>query len=756
LAAGNHHDGRARALALGREAEQRGEVDAAVKHFVAAGAVDEAVRAYGRAGRFREGARLAMQTLGVAPSAVGQLSESERRLAHLAAVSFARSGSARLAVEIFYALGDVARAAQVLDLVGDRESAERLRRGEGPRKASDVRPRASEPPAPPAGPPASAPRSAGPPRRQQPAGSVPATAVPSPPPAASSPVPRRSSPAPDQAAAVQIEAGIRTHVAAGRFAEAGRLAVRIGRHHEAAALFERAQSPFEAAVCWLRAGRDAEAIEAFMQVPSDHARYREACVGAVRAARQRGHLGFELDAFLGSFLATGPQDARELETFYTLAELYEAGHLLDEACEALDHVVRVQRDHRDAGARLARIRGRKRRDSRALERIAAEETGFQRADTAATSARELPPLPDLPPLDTAPTAAAPRPRRLGSDPKPESVSVAERRVPSAPYAQGWAPPPPPPAMPPPAGDAGPLASERVSDPGGYGAVAGAAAAGVLAAPLAPGALVASRYKLERMIGEGATAIVWEATDQELGVKVALKFFTAEGSEMLERFKEELKLCRDLAHPNIVRVYDIGTHGGRKFFTMELLVGTDLRSFLGAPFEPARAARYLMGACDGLQAAHDRGVVHRDIKPENLFVTEGDVIKVTDFGIAKGGTRKKNLTMAGYMAGTPEYMAPEQFSNFASASALSDLYSLGIVAYEMLTGRLPFESEEMMQLMLMHISDAPVAPSKLVPTIPAALEALVLRLLEKDPAKRVPSCKELAAELGRMLPALGPG
>jgi serine/threonine-protein kinase len=159
----------------------------------------------------------------------------------------------------------------------------------------------------------------------------------------------------------------------------------------------------------------------------------------------------------------------------------------------------------------------------------------------------------------------------------------------------------------------------------------------------------------------------------------------------------------------------------------------------------QAIEFLLQACAGLQAAHDRGIVHRDVKPENFFITEHGVLKVMDFGIAKRQTTK-GLTVAGMIAGTPEYISPEQINDFGSVSVGTDLYALGIIAYELLTGTVPFSSEELMTLLMAHLTEPPPPLRSRNPEIPERIEAIVLKLLEKKPADRYASCNDLARTL----------
>jgi len=182
--------------------------------------------------------------------------------------------------------------------------------------------------------------------------------------------------------------------------------------------------------------------------------------------------------------------------------------------------------------------------------------------------------------------------------------------------------------------------------------------------------------------------------------------------------------------------------------MELLEGSDLATLMttaGKPLSFDVGLRYLEQVCTGLQLAHERGVIHRDIKPQNLFITQDGVAKVMDFGIAKR-LRAPGVTVAGMIVGTPEYMAPEQATGFSSVTALTDLYALGATAYMMFTGRPPFNYPDLVALLTAHATERPASPRVHNPAIDSELEGVILRLLEKEPAKRFTSAREVAESL----------
>lgn len=268
-------------------------------------------------------------------------------------------------------------------------------------------------------------------------------------------------------------------------------------------------------------------------------------------------------------------------------------------------------------------------------------------------------------------------------------------------------------------------------------------------PLTPGMIVAGRYELINEIGRGGMSVVYRARDADLGEEVALKFLTRGllDAEADERFKLELKLSRQLVHPNIARLYDIGQHHELRFISMELLSGRDLARILrGGPLPPDRAVGHLIECCAGLQAAHDRGIIHRDVKPANLFVTNSGDLKVMDFGIAKLKRGGPALTSVDLVAGTPAYLAPEQIRGFSGVTPAADLYSLGIVAFEMLTGSQPFSHPETVALLMMHIQATPPRLRERNLAVPQALEPIVTKLLAKLPIQRFQSCRDLARAL----------
>jgi serine/threonine-protein kinase len=271
-------------------------------------------------------------------------------------------------------------------------------------------------------------------------------------------------------------------------------------------------------------------------------------------------------------------------------------------------------------------------------------------------------------------------------------------------------------------------------------------------------LVDGRYRLIERVGSGGMADVWCAEDQQLGRKVALKLLHrrfAEDDEFVERFRREASSAAGLQHPNVVSVYDRGEWDGTYYIAMEFLAGRSLKQLVrdDAPLDPLRAIDLTIQVLKAARFAHSRGIVHRDIKPHNVIVDDEDRAKVTDFGIARAGA--SDMTETGSIMGTAQYLSPEQAQGHA-VSAQSDLYAIGIVLYELLTGRVPFEGDSAVTVALKQVSEEPVPPSAWNPAIPAELDGAVLRALEKDPAARYADADAFIAALEDMRDRIATG
>ena len=261
------------------------------------------------------------------------------------------------------------------------------------------------------------------------------------------------------------------------------------------------------------------------------------------------------------------------------------------------------------------------------------------------------------------------------------------------------------------------------------------------------------YDVGELLGRGGMGIVYKARHRRLNRFVALKMLIAgafAGPHERTRFQREAEVVASLRHPNVVQVYDVGDHEGWPYFTMELLDGGTLAQALsGTPQSSRHAAALLTTLAEAMQAAHQGGIVHRDLKPANILLTAESTPKIADFGVARHFDDDAALTLSGARIGTPSYMAPEQVIGKASAiGPAADIYALGALLYEMLTGRPPFRAETATETERQVIGDEPVPPGRLNPKVPRDLETICLKCLHKDPQRRYLTAKALAADLKR--------
>ena len=498
------------------------------------------------------------------------------------------------------------------------------------------------------------------------------------------PVPLPTTSSPDGAGTMLLsdEAALETLVRAGRWADAARAAWEMRRLREAATYAWRAGLFFEAGACFLAAYDPTRAFNCLVRVPSEHPRYREACLRVVQIAAREGRVDARLDAFLGPWFVRAPLDEAETQALLELARLHARHGDVATAASVLAKVDgRSSATFVPADAPVEEVVLGSPADPDELE----SEESFQLLYNAGTTRMVL-----------------------SFDERAGSMRDAEP----------------------------PLDFEEPTSISTFGI----------------GAVIANRYELLDRLGQGSMAVVFHARDRELDVDVALKLFkpSAHGDEADGRWRREAHVTRGLAHPNIVRVFDAGRTAKHRFLTMELLTGRDLASVLAeTPRPPLHATlQMLEQLCRGLAYAHSHDVVHRDVKPGNLFVARDGTLKIMDFGIAKH-VHAKGLTVTGQFMGTPEYMAPEQITDYANARCSVDLYAVGVVAFEMLVGQPPFTSNDMMQLLVQHVAETPPSPRAFDPSISPAMEDLVLRLLAKRPEDRFPSALAVAEEIERI-------
>ncbi len=267
--------------------------------------------------------------------------------------------------------------------------------------------------------------------------------------------------------------------------------------------------------------------------------------------------------------------------------------------------------------------------------------------------------------------------------------------------------------------------------------------------LTTGSIFAGRYKIIEELGKGGMGKVYKAIDKKLNEEVALKLIKPEiasDKKTLERFNNELKFARKIAHKNVGRMYELMEEKGTHFITMEYVPGQDLRGLIRQSGQLAVGTSISIAkqVCEGLTEAHRLGVIHRDLKPQNIMIDKEGMARIMDFGIARS-VSGKGITGAGVMVGTPEYMSPEQVES-KETDQRSDIYSLGVILYEMVTGRLPFEGDTPLSVAVKHKTEAPQNPKEINTQIPEDLSRLILRCMEKDKEKRYQSAGEVRAEL----------
>jgi eukaryotic-like serine/threonine-protein kinase len=264
--------------------------------------------------------------------------------------------------------------------------------------------------------------------------------------------------------------------------------------------------------------------------------------------------------------------------------------------------------------------------------------------------------------------------------------------------------------------------------------------------LSAGTVIGDRYEILQLLGQGGMGAVYKVRDKELDRIVALKLIRpefAKNAEILRRFKQELILARQVTHRNVIRIFDLGQADGVKFITMDFVEGQDLRHLLleKGKFPPDQAARIMLQICRALEAAHNEGVIHRDLKPQNIMLDANDRVHVMDFGIARSAYLP-GMTQTGALLGTPEYMSPEQ-ARGEKLTAQSDIFSLGVIFYELLTGKSPYHSDTPLSTLWKRMHEKATPPVVVDPAIPQVLNDIVVKALEIEPEKRFASAREMA-------------
>jgi hypothetical protein len=269
--------------------------------------------------------------------------------------------------------------------------------------------------------------------------------------------------------------------------------------------------------------------------------------------------------------------------------------------------------------------------------------------------------------------------------------------------------------------------------------------------IAPGDVLANRYRIQRLLGKGGMGAVYLAHDEVLGDVVALKMISsawaADEQAMIDRFKRECSAARKVSSPHVIRIHDLGeARPGLLYLSMEYVQGRTLSELIASRglVPIADCVDILAQICNGLTAAHDAGVIHRDLKPSNVLIGERNAVKIIDFGLAKA-TAVEGMTATGMLMGTPHYMSPEQVRG-RRVDAASDVYSLGSLAYHLVTGRPPFSGDNAIAIGFAHLSEMPPRPRQLRADIPPQLDAAIMSALAKEPPERPRSAAELRAAL----------
>ena len=284
--------------------------------------------------------------------------------------------------------------------------------------------------------------------------------------------------------------------------------------------------------------------------------------------------------------------------------------------------------------------------------------------------------------------------------------------------------------------------------GDDGRLAGACSGGSLA--LSYPHTLAGRYEIREAIGEGNFSVTYRATDKVLGRDVAVKVLReqyVQHTGFASRFENEARAAALISHPNVIQVFDYGREEDIAFIVMQYVPGASLKEYIRdhAPLSTDEATAFTGQILDGLAAIHEAGIIHRDIKPQNVLMSDQRHLKLTDFGIARLQTAAAGLTESGTALGTAAYMAPEQASG-QTLGRETDLYAVGVVMYEMMTGELPFPGDNPVQVMYRHVNEDPAPPRTLNPNIPVTTEAFILRAMAKDPAHRFPSARAMREAL----------
>ncbi|MDP6943599.1 MAG: serine/threonine-protein kinase, partial [Myxococcota bacterium] len=671
---------RQKALTEARSLERAGDHMAAVKKYIHAGYAMDASRLLANLGRFGDAGDLLLKALKLSPTEVGTLTGARRSAALKAAVCYARAGRVDDSATIVLALGVRDSVVGTLLEVDDTTAAENLLR-------NTTRP-------------------------GQPTFTLEDAA---------------RTRAHELVSAGQHTDALRLFHLANDPVEAARVLWSQGSKQEAIALLVDQELWLEAARCQLEAGDTAAALASLRRIQPDSPHFRQACCSLIQVIHDHQLDPGFLDERLDTWDQDAPQNLAELQAMYLWARIVE-DHGDKRRAMALLKRIRVRRPgHADVTQRLRRLTG----EGGGAPRIVAEAE----IESQMFGGQIFEP--------TVPTPPPTQPGRRRDVRGPAvQFEMPDSTPTAAPAKQNLLPvTPPAPAKRPVTVEAlASTAAEAVDTRTGE-----ERAADNTPEAIGPGLVVDGRYEIQAHLGDGATASVYKAFDRDLGECIAMKFFhlmVSRNETMAERMKLEIKLCRKLSHRNIIKIFDLGSFAGHRYLTMELLEGQTLQEAIEETLTPAQTIDILVQACRGLHEAHCNDFVHRDVKPDNLFLTHEGVVKVMDFGIAKQ-TTAEGMTLTGTILGTPGYMAPEQIDGSSPVSHAADQYAIGSMAFRMFTGTMVFQHDEMMPLLMMHVTETPELPSKRAPDLSPEIDNLVMRLLSKKPSDRFESCGDAA-------------
>ena len=476
------------------------------------------------------------------------------------------------------------------------------------------------------------------------------------------------------------------------------------------------EEPLARADRYIRAGRTDDALAVLLKIEANDPAYSEAVARAVRVAGSHGLMSPALDEFVAPFIDGGADNrhhAAHAPALYGLGRIYQRLNMGSSAVRAFQALVDVVPGYRDAALRLTELVPR----------------GY-RGEAPEPPPPSLPSLPSLPPVRSpgaaqreparGPGPRLPTPRQEAREPR-RGLSATRKIAHLTPHTSS--------------------ASRRSPDQLNQTASERSQELGL--GPVAPGTVIAERYLVEQALGEGGYAIVFQVRDLEIDESMALKLFNPREADQraVERFRREMRIARKLVHPNVVAAFEFGSWRNAYYITMELLEGQDLHSFCEDVHwgtMPMDVALDLTSqALAGLGFAHDLGGVHRDVKLRNLFVLQGgERLKVMDFGIATATGAGTGLTRTGMVVGTPAFVAPERLQpKPPPPDPKVDTYAMGVVLYRLLTGVLPFDRRSVAALFSEILTREPRPPSQLNSEIPPDVEAIVQKLMAKDPADR---------------------